>query len=126
MSSKKKEKYRNRFEESIAKQLESLKCPFVYEELKLSYTKPATMHSYLTDFYLIGDGIVLETKGRFTLEDRKKHLYIRQCNPFIDIRFVFQNAYNKIRKGSRTTYADWCDKNCFEWAHKEVPKEWLI
>ena len=42
---------------------------------------------------------------------------------------VFQNAYAKINKRSKTSYADWCDKFGIEWADfsrdKEKLLEWL-
>jgi hypothetical protein len=86
--------------------------------------KPATQHIYTPDFRL-PNGIFIETKGRFVLEDRKKHLLIKQQSPELDIRFVFQNAKNKLRKGSKTTYADWCTKNGFQYCEGTIPSEWL-
>jgi len=67
----------------------------------------------------------VETKGRFTLEDRKKHILVRRQHPDLDIRIVFQNPYTKIRKGSKTTYADWASKNGILWANKEIPDTWI-
>ena len=69
---------------------------------------------------------MIETKGRWTTEDRKKHLLIKDQHPELDIRFVFQNPKGKIRKGSKTTYADYCDKHGILWADKEIPNEWLL
>lgn len=31
----------------------------------------------------------------------------------------------KISKGSKTSYADFCNKNGFLYADKEIPDEWL-
>ena len=31
----------------------------------------------------------------------------------------------KIRKGSKTTYGDWCDKNGIVWAEKQIPEDWF-
>ena len=39
--------------------------------------------------------------------------------------FVFHNSKNKIRKGSKTTYADWCVKHGFQFADKTIPSAWL-
>lgn len=88
------------------------------------YTVPVSYHEYTPDFRL-PNGIFIETKGRFVLEDRKKHVLIKQQHPELDIRFVFQNSKNKIRKGSPTTYADWCKKHGFLYADKTIPQEWL-
>lgn len=57
--------------------------------------------------------------------DRKKHLLVKIQHPDLDIRFVFSNPNAKLRKGSPTTYADWCKKNGFLYAGKTVPLEWV-
>jgi hypothetical protein len=53
------------------------------------------------------------------------HLLIKEQHPNLDIRFLFQNANNKIRKGSKTTYAQWCEKNDIKWCEKIIPDTWL-
>jgi len=68
---------------------------------------------------------MIEAKGLFTATDRKKHIFIKQQHPELDIRFVFMSATNKLSKKSRTTYADWADKNDFKWANKTIPESWL-
>jgi hypothetical protein len=35
------------------------------------------------------------------------------------------NAANKIRKGSSTSYAKWCEKKGILYANKVIPKSWL-
>jgi hypothetical protein len=50
---------------------------------------------------------------------------IKQQHPELDIRFVFSNSRSRISKQSKTTYADWCEKNGFMFADKSIPKEWL-
>lgn len=95
-----------------------------YERRSLAFTQPAVERSYTPDF-ILDNGIVIETKGLFTVEDRKKHLYIQQDHPYLDLRFVFQNANNKITKRSKTSYAAWCEKYGFRWANKLIPAEWF-
>jgi hypothetical protein len=95
-----------------------------YETTKIKYVIPESLHTYTVDFVL-PSGIMVETKGRFVAEDRKKHLLIQKQHPELDIRFVFQNSKVKINKGSKTSYADWCNKNGFTFADKEVPEEWF-
>ncbi len=116
--------YRSGFENKVASALSEQKVKFQYEVTQIEYVKPETHHKYTVDFTL-PNGILIETKGRWTLEDRKKHLLIKQQHPELDIRFVFQNPNGKIRKGSKTTYADFCDKNGILWADKDIPLEWL-
>ena len=116
--------YRSGFEHKVADQLTESNTGFEYETTVIDYIKPETHHKYTVDFTL-PNGILVETKGRWILEDRKKHLLIKQQHPELDIRIVFQSAKGKIRKGSKTTYADFCDKHGIVWADKEIPKDWL-
>jgi hypothetical protein len=116
--------YRSGLEEDLDNTLKQVGIDGEYEKHKIAYTKPATQHTYTPDFRL-PNGIFVETKGRFVVEDRKKHILIKQQYPELDIRFVFQNSKNKIRKGSKTTYADWCEKHGFKYADGTIPQEWL-
>ena len=120
----KKHVYRSGLEEDLDNTLKSQGIDGQYEQHKVVYAKPATYHTYTPDFRL-PNGIFIETKGRFVLADRQKHILIKQQNPDLDIRFIFQNSKNKIRKGSKTTYADWCIKYGFLFADKEIPTEWF-
>ena len=114
-------KYRSGFEQTLANQLQRSGVAFEYETVKLEYQKIAT---YTPDF-ILPNGIIIEAKGVWTVEDRTKHLLVRQQHPHLDIRLVFMNAFNKIRKGSNTTYARWCEKKNIIYAHKTIPKSWL-
>ena len=116
--------YRSGLEEVVDSTLKQRNIDGEYEKHKIKYTIPATDHTYTPDFRL-PNGIFVETKGRFVVEDRKKHVLIKKQHPELDIRFVFQNSKNKIRKGSPTTYADWCVKHGFIYADKTIPQEWL-
>lgn len=116
--------FRSGLEERIAEQLDKLGVEYTYEKVKLKYIKPASSHVYTPDFVL-ANGIIVETKGRFLAPDRQKHLLVKRHNPDLDIRFVFSNSNARISKTSRTTYAMWCRKNGYQFADKTIPKEWL-
>ena len=113
--------YRSGFEATLANQLKRGGVSFQYETLQLEYTKTAT---YTPDF-ILPNGIIIEAKGLWTVEDRTKHLLVKAQHPHLDIRLVFMNAFNKIRKGSNTTYAAWCEKKNIQYANKTIPKSWL-
>jgi len=120
--------YRSGLEEKISAQLTELNVDFSYETEKIYYTQPAKNRSYKPDFIKSksdGNKLYIETKGRLTAADRKKHEWVKDQNPNLDIRFIFTNSNTKIAKNSKTTYADWCNKNGFLFADKEIPKEWL-
>ena len=116
-----KQTFRSGFEERIASQLRRCGIKYTYESLVIEYKRLST---YTPDF-ILPNGIIIETKGRWVTEDRTKHLLIKEQHPDLDIRLLFQNAYNKIRKGSKTTYAMWCEKKGILYAHKQIPKSWL-
>lgn len=115
--------YRSGLEERVSKQLKESGIKFEYETLKIEYRIEET-RKYTPDFTL-PNGIIVETKGRFVAKDRKKHLLIKQQKPELDIRFVFSNSNAKINKGSKTSYADWCQRYGFKWADKWVPEDWI-
>ena len=115
--------YRSGFEHKVADQLTEANIKYQYEKTVIEYIKPETNHTYTIDFTL-PNGILVETKGRWVLEDRKKHLLIKSQHPELDIRMVFQNSKGKIRKGSKTTYANFCDKNGIVWEDKTIPAAW--
>lgn len=115
--------WRSGLEERVAKQIEDNGHEVRYEESVLHFVQPEKKRRYTPDF-ILDNGIIIETKGRFVTADRLKHLMIRDQLPTLDIRFVFTNPNAKIRKGSKTSYADWCTKNNFKFAKAEIPGDW--
>jgi hypothetical protein len=116
--------YRSGFEHKISEQLEQQSIDPQYEKTIVKYTVPARDSKYTVDFTL-PNGILIETKGRWMPDDRKKHLLVKEQHPELDIRIVFQSAKSKLRKGSKTTYADYCDKHGIKWAEKTIPQAWI-
>lgn len=107
-----------------------------YEEDIIPYTIPETVHKYITDFTYVklpqfqkpgkyGDLMIIEPKGMWRLDDRKKHLYLKKQYPNLDIRIVFERHDNKIKKSSKTTYGEWATKYGIRWASKTIPLEWF-
>lgn len=98
-----------------------------YESEKLPYTT-VDHRKYIPDFIVTtksGAKLYLEVKGYFRPADRKKMLAVREQHPDKDFRFVFKYN-NKISPKSKTRYADWCEKNGFQYTLKGViPEEWF-
>lgn len=120
--------FRSGLEDNVNDMLKENNKSFSYESEKISYIQPETKHNYTPDFVLnkiVGGKMYVETKGRWVKTDRLKFDLIFQQYPGIDIRFVFQNPNAKLYKGSKTTYAQYCDKKGWRWAKKEIPEEWL-
>jgi len=116
-------RYRSGLERVVAEFLKQNKKNFRYEDLKIEW-KDLRYRTYTPDF-ILDNGIIVETKGIFDNEDRRKHLAVREQHPELDIRLVFSNAKAKLYKGSKTTYAMWCDKNGFLYSHRVIPPDWL-
>lgn len=118
-----KEGYRSGIELDVAEHLNKLGVLFTYEKEKIKWVD-MKVRTYTPDFVL-QNGIIIETKGRFIASDRRKHLEIKKQYPDFDIRFVFSNSRAKLYKGAKSSYGDWCKKNGFKYADKLIPKDWL-
>lgn len=121
----------------IATNLRKRGIKFSYEPFKLAYflrkrgaicldcgsKNCRERHSYTPDFVL-GNGVVVEAKGRFTSVMRTKMREVVAENPDKDIRMLFQRNQFMTKK-KKHTYGEWCDKQGITWAEgKRVPEEW--
>ena len=95
-----KRKYRSGLEERVADFIKEHESCVRYEEFKIKWTD-VRFRVYTPDFVL-DNGIIIETKGLFTSGDRRK-----------------------LYKGSKTTYAMWCEKNNLKYATRVIPLKWL-
>ena len=116
-------KYRSNFEVHFASDLIKRGLTFDYEPDSYTYIPKST--TYTPDFYIPQYNFYIETKGFFTSEDRTKHLTFREQHPNIDVRFVFSNSKNKLRKGAKTSYGDWCERNGFLYSDRVIDENWL-
>jgi hypothetical protein len=114
--------YKSKFEATVSTML-----PVVnYEPDKIKFTQPEKQRVYIPDFKLDND-VYLECKGRWTYEDRAKHLWLKEQHPEITIYILFQNSSVKLNKKSKTSYGDWATKNGLQWAdfRNGIPTDWL-
>ena len=116
--------FRSGLEKKIQEQLNGQRVDYTYEELTLNYVKPSRESKYTPDFVL-PNGIIIESKGRFVTADRQKHLLIKEQHPRLDIRFVFSNPKGRISKQSKTTYGMWCEKHGFQYTKLLIPQKWI-
>tara|TARA_R100000781_G_C4025652_1_gene108765 strand:- start:169 stop:576 length:408 start_codon:yes stop_codon:yes gene_type:complete len=118
-------RFRSKSEEIVCDFLKEAGIPIRYEETKVDYVWKE-YKTYTPDFQL-PNGIILEVKGRFVLEDRKKHIFIQEQKKDLDIRFVFDNPNSKLYKNGKMTYAKWCEKHGFLYCRRKdgIPEEWL-
>lgn len=114
-------KFRSRYEETIYNNVLENGFTVEYEPYSLQYLVKG---NYYPDFVL-SNGVVVEAKGYFDSRARAKMIAVKKFNPDLDIRFVFMNSRTKVRKGSKLSYADWCDKYGFPFADGNIPLEWF-
>jgi len=125
-------KYRSGLERNVAGYLTEKGIKFEFESLKVPFTQPAAERVYIPDF-IVKKGrrvvCIIETKGKLDSDGRKKLLWVKEQHPNLKLKILFQYANNRIRKGSKTTYANWADKHGFEWAEWNpetgIPPKWL-
>ena len=121
-------KYKSGFEVDFAKSLRAKKIEFKYEAKKFPFVQPAKKRNYTPDFFIPEADLFVECKGKLTKEERDKLLWVRETYPDLQLVICFMRARNYIRKGSKTTYADWATSEGFEWYDWErggIPAERL-
>ena len=117
--------YRSGLEVKVTEYLKENKIPVKYEAIKIEW-EDLMYRTYTPDFVL-PNGVVLECKGYWEPADRRKIRAVKELNPNLDLRMVFQAPFNKISKKSKTTYAKWCEKHDIPWtSFKDIPIDWLL
>ena len=115
--------YRSGLEHKVSMALDTINYNYEYESIKIEWEDLA-YRTYTPDF-ILGNGIIIETKGRFLVSDRRKHLTVKKQHPKLDIRFVFTNSKAKLSKGAKSSYSDWCIKHGFRYYDRIIPEDWL-
>lgn len=105
--------YRSGLERACGDLLRELGIDHSFEPEFIRFVVPEVHRRYLPDFKI--EQLYIETKGRFTAEDRKKMVAVLDSNPELNIVMVFSHPNNTITKSSKTTYGDWCSKNNIPW-----------
>jgi len=117
------EGYASQFELDTANDLARRGVDYRYEGNPLPFEIPCL---YVWDFQL-PNGVIVETKGYFDADDRRKMREVKRAHPTLDIRLLFMKASNKIGRGARSmTYGEWATRNGFCWAEGTVPDTWLL
>jgi len=123
---KKTTKPRNDFETRVDKAIDNLSTElnftYAYEPEKYVVKVDVTYNPDWT-IYKNGKKLVIEGKGYFRDEDRKKVLaFSEQYGSEVFYHIVFERD-NPIYKGSKFKYSDWCNKHGISYSVKSLPKE---
>jgi Phage endonuclease I len=110
-TSKKPPRLKSKFEKRFYDELTKRGLEFAYEAESLPYILEL---SYKPD-WKVDDTLFLETKGKFDYTERRKLLAVQKANPGKEVRMVFMRN-QKLGKGSKMTYGEWCDKHGIRWS----------
>lgn len=120
-------KFKNDYELSTYKLIKSRsrgrKFEVAYESESLPYI---IRKVYIPDFVITfpsGHKTYIEYKGYLRRDDEKKLLGVKEQNPDIDLRIVFERD-NKLA-GRKIRYSTWCIKHGIPYAIGTVPLEWM-
>ncbi len=113
--------FKSKFECSVYNTARASRKKLTYEpkEALIDYT---IAFRYQPDF-ILPNGVIIETKGRLDVWDRRKMVAVKTQNPQLDIRFVFQKASMKLSRNGKT-YGEWAEAYGFPWAEGCIPIEW--
>lgn len=131
--------YRSSYEYAIALALEEEGVSFEYEPCTYKVRVPASrvyeaerggkvlkVMDYTPDFEFNFEEctVIVEAKGRFDASHRVKAKAFKEQYPEFIYAMVFEEN-NKLSKGSKTRYTDWCEKNGIPCRVGLITKEWL-
>lgn len=119
-------KLRSGYEKKVRKCLEENKVQYTYESMVIKYVVPETKRSYTPDF-ILPNGVIIEAKGYWDAESRRKMALVVEQNPHLKIKMLLQRD-NTISKKSKTKYSDWAKARgieCVVSPQGIIPEEWL-
>lgn len=129
-----KKKVKNLFEEEKLKESVDLAPPesiITYEEDKFKYIIESSYNPDIKVTLPCGKVFFIEVKGNgraWSPDVRRKMLLVKKQHPELDIRFVFYSdgKFGGVRKdGSKQTQSEWAEKNGYQYAIGNIPKEWF-
>lgn len=113
---RKQSQYRSGLEAKVA---QLLPRTFKYEPFSIDYT---THRKYKPDFVKTNKDIeyLIEVKGFFRSQDTMKYKAIRDSlKTNQELIFLLSDSNKKVRKGSKMTMSQWCDKEGIKWFTKD-------
>ena len=115
-------KFRSKFEASVALSLSKRGLSFKYEGLALPYT----VQSVYTPDFILPNGVIVETKGLFDQDDRRKMVAVKKQHPDRDIRICFMKADVKLSRAPHSLkYWQWAERHGFLWCQGHIPTSWF-
>lgn len=114
-------RFRSKFEAGVAASLVKRGLAFDYESRALPYT----IESIYTPDFVLPNGVIVETKGIFDADDRRKMVAVKAAHPHLDIRLCFQKADVRLSRAPKSlTYWQWAERHGFIWCEGHIPTTW--
>jgi hypothetical protein len=113
--------FRSPLEKAVSNFFDRKGLTALYEAQTIGYKLDCR---YTPDFVL-QNGVIIETKGFLSPEDRRKMKAVKLQHPDLDLRMIFQhNGF--LTKKKKTTYGKWCDKLGIPWCvWPNIPEDWF-
>lgn len=129
---------RSKFEERLEAEYLRGKVEYSYESFSYQWqdkvprayceecgSKDTVVDRWYTPDFFIGNGVIIEAKGKLDAKERKKLIAVRDTHDELsDLKIVFMRD-NKIHRRSETRYSKWAEQNGFDYAINEIPERWL-
>lgn len=114
---------RSGFEIEVLRNARESGLVVAYEPDSFAYSKTYTPDLRIT--LSSGRVFYVEAKGWFRPADRTKLKQVKESNPELDLRMLFQRD-QRLSKHSKTTYSQWAATHKFPWAvGTTLPDSWL-
>ena len=123
---RKQKDHRSKLEDEVEQALISQGLSPKYEPDKFEYT----LHRKYTPDFLLGldvngNKVFSEIKGWWPSSERMKFLSVIRNNPELRIFVALQRPNQRLSKQSKTTLAQWCQKQGINWSPIPIPPDFI-
>ena len=119
-ATRKQKDHRSKLEDEVEQALLDRGLSPQYEPDKFEYT----LHRKYCPDFKIGD-VYIEVKGWWPSSERMKFLSVIRNNPELKIFVALQRPNQRLNKASKTTLAQWCQKQGIKWSPIPIPPDFI-
>ena len=117
---RKQKDHRSKLEDEVEQALLDRGLSPQYEPDKFEYT----LHRKYCPDFKVGD-VYIEVKGWWPSSERMKFLSVIRNNPELKIFVALQRPNQRLNKQSKTTLAQWCQKQGIKWSPIPIPPDFI-
>ena len=119
-ANRKQKDHRSKLEDEVEQALLDRGLSPQYEPDKFEYT----LHRKYCPDFKVGD-VYIEVKGWWPSSERMKFLSVIRNNPELRIFVALQRPNQRLNKASKTTLAQWCQKQGIKWSPIPIPPDFI-